>query len=221
MKKTHLMKLICVVCCILLVYALTACGSNENLNVESSNESLDAESSNESAVDAEEEVQGETPETQEGSSADIVASGTCGDDLRWTLDADGVLTISGTGDMEDYYSGSPSWNKESSSITSVVIEDGVTSIGIDAFFEYTGLTSVTIPDSMTSIGYRAFEGCTGLTSVTIPDSVISIDDKAFEYCTNLTSVTIGNGVTSIGEYTFRLCTGLTSVTIPDIYKINV
>ena len=71
-------------------------------------------------------------------------------------------------------------------IKAVVIEDGVTNIGEDAFCGYKNLTSVTIPDSVTSIGSSAFDGCTGLTSVTIPDSVTSIGWSAFKGCTGLT-----------------------------------
>ena len=66
-------------------------------------------------------------------------------------------------------------------IKAVVIEDGVTNIGEDAFCGYKNLTSVTIPDSVTSIGSSAFDGCTGLTSVTIPDSVTSIGYRSFGY----------------------------------------
>ena len=105
--------------------------------------------------------------------ADIVDSGTCGaegdgSNLTWTLDSDGVLTISGSGDMYDYgLSGAP-WYGSSSRVKSAVIADGVTSIGEKAFLYCTSLTSVTIPDSVTSIGSGAFYYCTSLTSVTIP-----------------------------------------------------
>ena len=122
----------------------------------------------------------------------------------------------------------------------LVIEDSVTSIEKEAFFEYTGLTSVTIPNSVTEIGDGAFSGCIGLTSVkfnkdselksigdgaffgcsglnelTIPDSVTTIGEKVFIGCSRLTSVTIGNSVTSIGASAFHGCSGLTSVIIPD------
>ncbi len=140
--------------------------------------------------------------------ADVVKSGTTGD-CTWTLDSDGVLTISGNGKMKNYYT---PWGK---SITEVIIENGVTSIGFSAFRDCTSLTSVTIPDSVTSIGYEVFWGCTSLTSVTIPDSVTEIGWYAFEDCTSLTSVTIPDGVTSIGGSTFSGCTSLTSITIPD------
>ena len=66
-------------------------------------------------------------------------------------------------------------------IKAVVIEDGVTNIGEDAFCGYKNLTSVTIPDSVTSIGSSAFDGCTGLTSVIIPDSVTSIEEYSLGY----------------------------------------
>ena len=149
-------------------------------------------------------------------SDDIVASGFCGDMLTWTLDSEGTLTISGTGAMKNYSSSTDvPWYSKAASISSVIIENGVTSIGESAFDGCSSLTSVTIPDSVTSIGYEAFYGCRSLTSVTIPDSVTSISNYAFYYCSSLTSVTIGNGVTSIGERAFGYCSSLKSVTIPD------
>ena len=77
------------------------------------------------------------------------------------------------------------------------------------------VTNVIIEEGVTSIGFQAFRGCTSLTSVTIPEGVISIGDCAFEFCTSLTSVTIPDSVTTIGNYAFAGCTSLTSVTIPD------
>ena len=152
--------------------------------------------------------------------ADIVDSGTCGaegdgSNLTWTLDREGVLTISGSGDMYDYGLSDAPWYGIRSRVKSAVIADGVTSIGYKAFDDCTSLTSVTIPDSVTSIGYKAFDDCTSLTSVTIPDSVTSIGDSAFSGCTSLTSVTIPDSVTSIGDSAFCNCKSLTSVTIPD------
>ena len=147
--------------------------------------------------------------------ADIVNRGTCGAEVTWTLDSEGVLTISGSGDMYNYgISGTP-WYGSRSRVKSAVIAEGVTSIGSYAFFYCTSLTSVTIPDSVTSIGDEAFDGCRSLTSVTIPDGVTSIGESAFRGCWSLTSVTIPDGVTSICDNTFDGCTSLTSVTIPD------
>ena len=145
-----------------------------------------------------------------------IASGTCGEDLTWVLENDGTLTISGTGEMEeyDYYSSNSPWKDQKESIKRVVIGNGVTGIGDHAFSGCTSLTSVTLPNSVTSIKWGAFSGCTSLTSVTIPDSVTKIGWCAFSGCTGLTSVTISNSVTSIEESTFSGCTGLTTVYIP-------
>ena len=125
--------------------------------------------------------------------ADIVDSGTCGaegdgSNLTWTLDSEGVLTISGSGDMHGYYFPSAPWYGSRSRVKSAVIADGVTSIGNQAFSECTSLTSVTIPGNVTSIGVCAFDNCTSLKSVTIPDSVTSIGGSAFSGCSSLTSV---------------------------------
>ncbi len=128
--------------------------------------------------------------------------------LTYTLDDNGVLTISGTGAMQDF-SLYASWGYEG--IKSVVIEDGVTSIGKNAFFRCTDLTEVTIPDSVTSIGENAFYNCSSLTSITIPDSVASIGSYAFYGCTALTEVAIPDSVTNLGNNAFENCSGLTTV----------
>ncbi len=141
--------------------------------------------------------------------AEIVKSGKCGDNLTWTLDSDGVLRIEGTGAITESPWGYPT------DITSVIIGDGVISIGDWVFTDCSSLTSVTIPDSVVSIGDGAFNGCKSLTSVTIPDSVVSIGNSAFYFCSSLTSITIPDSVVSIGVQVFRYCSSLASVTIPD------
>ena len=138
------------------------------------------------------------------------------DNLTWKLYADGTLTISGTGTMENYNDTdnlSPACRN--SSIKKVVIEDGVTSIGNSVFDSCSNLASITIPSSVTSIGNYVFWGCKNLPSITIPDSVTSIGKSAFSNCSSLTSITIPDGVTSIGNYAFSSCRKLTSITIPD------
>ncbi|MBQ4578908.1 MAG: leucine-rich repeat protein, partial [Clostridia bacterium] len=143
-------------------------------------------------------------------------SGTCGENLTWTLDDAYVLTISGTGDMDDWnYIGDIPWNGHQYDITAVVIEEGVTSIGSIAFRDCYSLTSVSIPDSVTSIGRRAFGNCYRMTGASIPDSVAFIGDGAFEYCEVLESVTIPTGVTAIGSSTFECCYELKQVTVPE------
>ena len=130
--------------------------------------------------------------------ADIVASGTCGaegdgSNLTWTLDSEGVLTISGSGDMYDYDFSSAPWYGSSSRVKSAVIADGVTSIGDYAFCDCYNLASVSIPDSVTLIDNGAFSYCSSLTSVTIPDSVTSIGHGAFASCTSLTGIWVAEG----------------------------
>ena len=145
-----------------------------------------------------------------------IIEGTCGDNLTWTLNTkDSTLTISGTGEMNNYNSSSVPWSDYKSYIKYVTLLDGLTSIGKYAFWDCSGLTSVTIPNSVTSIGGGAFDSCESLTSITIPNSVTSIGEWVFGYCSGLTSVTIGSGVTSIGNSAFRSCRGLTSITIPN------
>ena len=114
-------------------------------------------------------------------------SGTCGDNLTWTLDTEsGILTISGTGAMTNYTSSdNVPWYSYRSSIKTVKIGSSVTGIGDFAFEYYTSLTSVTIPNSITSIGKWAFAECYSLTSVTIPNSVTSIGDDAFFLVPNI------------------------------------
>ena len=140
-------------------------------------------------------------------------SGTCGLNLTWDL-TDGVLTISGTWNMYNYSYSSAPWYALRSSIRSVVIKDGVTTIGEGAFLDCTDMTSVTIPTSVTSIGKRAFYNCTGLKKIDIPNGVEKIGDNAFNCCFSLASATIPNSVVSIGDYAFMDCHNLTSVTIP-------
>ncbi|HAG13569.1 MAG TPA: hypothetical protein DCG49_06870, partial [Ruminococcus sp.] len=118
--------------------------------------------------------------------AETVDSGTCGENLTWTLDDAGTLTISGTGEMTNWRSSnSMPWYDKRESIKNIVIKDGVTGIG-DYAFNDNYLISVTIPDSVTSIGKNAFKYCTRMSSITIPDSVTIIGNSVFSGCTGLT-----------------------------------
>ena len=147
-----------------------------------------------------------------GLSANAEKSGTCGANLKWHLNDDGVLTITGKGDMYDYSYGGP-WHYDNP--TRVIIGNGVTTIGKKAFYGCNSLTYVTIPNSVTTIGKNAFERCSSLTYVTIGNSVTTIGGYTFRECSSLTSVTIGNSVTKIGELAFNGCSSLTSVAIPN------
>ena len=142
------------------------------------------------------------------------SSGTCGANLTWTLDSNGVLTISGTGDMDDYEYYEPNYHPwDSNNVKEIIIENGIMSIGNYAFYECEGLTSINIPESVESIGESAFAGCNNLATIEIPDSVTSIEWSAFNGCSDLTSVNIPSGVTNI-DGVFQNCSGLISINIP-------
>ncbi|MBR6648575.1 MAG: leucine-rich repeat domain-containing protein, partial [Bacteroidaceae bacterium] len=139
-------------------------------------------------------------------------SGTCGDNLTWSLDkTTGALTISGDGAMTNYTSSAKApWYDSRTSVKKVSFSGNITSIGAYAFYG-TSLTSVSIPSGVTSIGDRAFYNCSGLTSIEIPNSVTNIGERAFAYCTSLRSVEIPSSVTSIGSSAFYGCTSLSSI----------
>ncbi len=139
----------------------------------------------------------------------------CGDDLSWTLDENGTLTISGTGSMSYWKNANAvPWYASRKTIKTVVIGEGVTSIGDYAFYNCTALTALTLPDSLLSIGKNAFQNCVGLSRLTIPDQVTDIGSNAFYQCTGLKELTIGSNVIAIGDEAFCGCADLTAVTIP-------
>ncbi len=155
--------------------------------------------------------------------ATIVDSGTCGDNLTWAFDSEGMLTISGMGKMNDYSNSdgrtSAPWGEYCDILRTAMLQPGVTCIGDSAFFGCCLLTSVTIPDSVTSIGEQVFEYCSALKSVIIPNRVASIGYKGFAYCVSLGSVMLSESMNSIAIGLFESCTSLKNVTIPKRVKI--
>ena len=169
-----------------------------------------------------------------------VASGKCGDSASWKLDADGVLTITGIGAMDNYsYSINAPWY--GLAVEEAVIEQGITSIGSSAFRSCAALTSVTIPSSVitigddafyccenllsatipsgvSSIGFHAFIGCDSLICVVIPESVISIGQGVFASCSKLAKVVLLDGISEIPTSAFFNCKKLTEITIPNTIK---
>lgn len=128
----------------------------------------------------------------------------------WTLDADGLLTISGNGEMA--YDNTAVWAAYMKCITAVVIEEGVTGrISKQAFPQASNMRSVVIPEGITYIGSSAFYKCTSLTEVILPSTVENIRGTAFSTCTALQTVTIGKNVTEIAAGAFDACTALTTV----------
>ena len=174
-------------------------------------------------------------------SAALDSSGSCGEYVTYIFNSStGLLTISGSGEMKDYYDGEVSPFSNQYGIKTVVIENGVTSIGSYAFENCRDLKSITIPGSVTSIDYQAFYNCRSLTSITILDSVTSIGFGAFygtgyyndsaNWDNNVLYIgnhlieakdsisgayTIKSGTKTVAGYAFDDCSRLTSVTIPN------
>ena len=145
-----------------------------------------------------------------------VASGKCGENLLWVLTEDGTLTISGEGEMANYSSSSVApWHNKRTKILSVVVEQGVTSIGDYAFYSCLKLDTVSLPDGVGTIGNSAFLECTQLTKVNIPEGVSKIGGDAFYNCSSLSNISIPDSITSIGEDAFYNCSSLTSIVIPE------
>lgn len=166
----------------------------------------------------------------------VTNTGSCGENVTWSLDSDGVLTVRGTGEMTEV-PGVLRAGNEVYNIKTVIIEPGVTSIYDGAFRGYVDLTGVSIPDTVTSIGDLAFDSCYALSDVTIPDKVSRIGNSAFRNCYSLSAITIpgsvktieGNafyeaglksltleyGIENIEGLAFDKCSGLTEINIPD------
>ncbi len=120
-----------------------------------------------------------------------LASGTCGKcggNLTWVLETKGLLTISGSGAMAYYPPGGTPWHEYRSRITSIIVDQGVTSISNAAFADCDKVVSLIIPEGVTLIWALAFNGCRSLTSVTIPSSVTFIGAAAFARCLSLKAI---------------------------------
>lgn len=170
------------------------------------------------------------PEEDQGQ-AELLSevTGSCGDNLSWTLDDTGLLTIAGSGDMYDMLGyggsvgisvGSPAagvvpWYDLREEITSVSIASGVTGIGNSAFVGCINLSEADIPDSVARIGSAAFSGCVSLEFVRIPDAVSEIGKGAFNGCSGLVEIEIPSRVTSIAESVFAGCGALKEITVPE------
>ncbi|MBR4563722.1 MAG: leucine-rich repeat protein [Paludibacteraceae bacterium] len=153
-------------------------------------------------------------------------SGICGqdgegnlaDNLTWSYNkATMTLTIEGTGAMYNYnFGGGSPWKVFGEQIESIILPEGLTSIGADAFNYCISIKNIVIPDNVTAIGRDAFSWCTSLVSVDIPDNVQSIGAHVFEHCTALESIVFpdNESFTYIGVMSLSGCEGLKTVTIP-------
>lgn len=113
--------------------------------------------------------------------------GQCGDDLTWSYSG-GTLTISGSGEMDDYTEGNAPWQEYKDSITALVITGNVTSIGEYAFMDYDSLKDVNFGSAMHTIGKRAFKSCDGLTTFTLPATFRKFGEECFMGCTWLREI---------------------------------
>jgi len=117
-------------------------------------------------------------------------SATAADNVTATFSG-GTLTISGTGNMQNYSATNVQWYSVANSISSLVIDSGITNIGSYAFYTCSNITVFSgIPSTVTSIGDGAFSFCYALTSITIPNSVTSIGSDAFKGCSALTAINV-------------------------------
>ena len=154
-----------------------------------------------------------------------VAGGQCGDDLTWTLDSSGTLTISGTGPMYNYSLWDNPWcdialrsSGISTRVVNAVVSSGVTALGERALADCGSMVSVSLPETLLTVGESCFMSSDALRSITIPNSVRSIGLGAFTACKNLLRVTLGRGLQRIGGQAFRECSSLSSIVIPDGVK---
>ena len=146
---------------------------------------------------------------------EIVDSGSCGNNVAWAFDSNGKLQISGKGDMDNWTRESPSpWNKYASSIKTVIVEDGVTSIGEMAFYNCQEVNKVSLGKTVKSIGARSFMMTYELNEISIPDSVEVIKKSAFA-CSWLEKLTLGKGVQRIEDDAFGENFALTTVIFPE------
>ncbi len=151
----------------------------------------------------------ETPDAAELLS-ETQTQGTCGNEMTWRLDADGIFTVSGRGAMTDYPTDNmPPWVRCRADIAKVNIEYGVTRIGNNAFSKCVNLEALTIPETVRTIGNSAFAGCASLSDIVIADGLREIGNHAFSDCAAMTAFPLPKTVTDLGQSAFAKCASLT------------
>ena len=147
-------------------------------------------------------------------SAAVVASGSCGTDVQWSLDEKGVLRLSGAGRMTDYQNATEvPWEEMRNQITRVQFDDAITNIGNCAFYACSNLTEVITPKALSEVGKYSFAICTSLVSIDLPNGTKRIGEHAFTMDSALKSITIPSSVLGIGTEAFYNCERLTKVKI--------
>ena len=164
--------------------------------------------------------------------ASIVAEGSCGTNLTWELNDEGLLTIQGTGKMYDLnkFNWFPHWAKDYTPLVKDVkkatMTGGITKIGDFAFYMCTNMESVSIPETVEELGWEAFSCCNSLKSIRLPSKISRIECATFLQCTSLTEITIPDKVSVIAgghdsyaalgapSGAFEGCTSLKKVYMP-------
>lgn len=146
------------------------------------------------------------PQTVEEAPVPEKVSDDCGKNLKWKFsEKDGVLTVSGQGEMYNYSTDSAApWEEKKGKIKKVVVEKGVTYVGDYAFSHCAGLESIELPDTLQKIGRVAFSS-TNIRSITIPVSVTEIDVSAFANCLSLEELNFSSGIKRLNDYCFSGC----------------
>ncbi len=223
--------------------AVIISANSQKTEIQTESSAVDPVSSDSSAVSQEESqnnsVQNESS-AESSASGKIIKTGKCGDNAFYSITEDGVLTISGTGDIYDYSKEegniSPWRYDQAPDYRTIVIEDGITRIGNYAFSE-SHTYEITIPDSVTEIGKYALSDISFCEAINLPDSIVEIEEGAFAYSEfnsltipknvkeipaqmckssfNLKEITIPNGVEKIGESAFDFCELLNELKLPD------
>ena len=220
MKGKRFLSVILVI--VMIIEIISPMFFKEVLAVESTNNEMNSETTEETAEEqaSEEQTNEEVSreyEIKEEETWDISENGDGSVIAKWTLSVK-TLRISGNGKMRnwEYYNDREDWHSSqyTNIIEKLIIEDGVTNIGKNAFLECNNLNSIEMAGSIKDIEEDAFYGCSSLESIEIPEGVTKIGDSAFQECSSLMNIKIPKGVTSIENQAFSGCSSLTNIEIP-------
>lgn len=146
--------------------------------------------------------------------ANTLYEGALGNNLKYELNDENQLVLSGSGNMVDFPNGITEdipWRHWRSNIHSITISEGIESIGDFAFVSCANLTSIEIPQTVTTIGRRVFISCESLPEITIPNQISVIRDSVFMGCTALGEISLPNTIKTIEENAFCDCPSLSTI----------
>ena len=144
----------------------------------------------------------------EEESANIIATGSCGENVTWTLDDQGELKISGSGAMGEWTNATKPWQEYAYAIKKVTFSGNITNIAAYSFSNCNHITSIEIPAGVEVIGKYAFMGCTKLKSVTLPEGLREIQNNVFSNCSALNDILLPASLEVLGSNAFNGCSSL-------------